>query len=69
MAATPKVYLPGAHEQTAAATDWFGDAAFHQIVPFAVAGRHFFLVLRSSRMTMPSPASMRRWARRCWSWR
>lgn len=44
---TPRVYLPGAHEQTIAMRQWFGDAAFHQSVPFAVAGRHFFLVLHS----------------------
>ena len=45
--ATRKVYLPGAREQTAELQSWFGDAAFHQSIPFAVAGRHFFLVLRS----------------------
>jgi signal transduction histidine kinase len=45
--AAPKVYLPGLREQTAPLASWFGDATFHQTVPFAVAGRHFFLVLRS----------------------
>jgi len=45
--AARQVYLPGAREQTAPLAGWFGDAAFHQSVPFAVAGRHFFLVLRS----------------------
>jgi signal transduction histidine kinase len=45
--AAPLVYLPGAHEQTVEMARWFGDAAFHQSVPFTVAGRHFFLVLHS----------------------
>jgi hypothetical protein len=45
--AAPKVYLPGQREQTVELNGWFGDATFHQTVPFAVAGRHFFLVLRS----------------------
>ena len=44
---SPQVYLPGPHGQTAGLGVWFGDAAFHQTIPFAVAGRHFFLVLRS----------------------
>jgi signal transduction histidine kinase len=29
------------------ATRWFGSAAFHQAVPFDIAGRHFLLALRS----------------------
>jgi signal transduction histidine kinase len=43
----PKVFLPGQREQTTDLSHWYGDAAFHQTVPFTVAGRHFFLVLRS----------------------
>ena len=43
----PKVFLPGEREQTVDLGHWYGDAAFHQTVPFTVAGRHFFLVLRS----------------------
>ena len=27
---------------------WFGDAEFHQLEPFAVAGKHFFLAMRSA---------------------
>ncbi|MFO1247883.1 MAG: CHASE domain-containing protein [Alphaproteobacteria bacterium] len=46
-AGAPRVYLPGAREQTTDLRQWFGDAAFHQSVPFTVAGRHFSLVLHS----------------------
>jgi signal transduction histidine kinase len=33
--------------QPVPATSWFGSAAFHQAVPFDIAGRHFLLALRS----------------------
>ena len=35
-------------EKTTTLDRWFGDAEFRQKVPFTVAGKHFFLVLRSA---------------------
>ena len=44
----PTVFLdaPG---KTSSLDQWFGDSEFHQKVAFTVAGKHFFLVLRSNR--------------------
>jgi signal transduction histidine kinase len=35
--------------KTSSLDQWFGDSEFHQKVAFTVAGKHFFLVLRSGR--------------------
>jgi signal transduction histidine kinase len=45
----PAIFLPGQREKTTSLDRWLGDAEFHQKVPFAVAGKHFYLVLRSAR--------------------
>jgi len=42
------VFLDGSGKTTSL-DHWFGDSEFRQKVPFAVAGKHFFLVLRSAR--------------------
>jgi signal transduction histidine kinase len=41
------VFLDGPGKTTSL-DRWFGDSEFRQRVPFAVAGKHFFLVLRSA---------------------
>jgi signal transduction histidine kinase len=47
--ANPAVFLAGPKEKTTSLDRWFGDAEFHQKVAFAVAGKHFYLALRSAR--------------------
>jgi signal transduction histidine kinase len=47
--AAPTVYTAGIKGQTSDLAHWFGDAEFHQIEPFTVAGKHFFLAMRSAR--------------------
>lgn len=43
----PAVFVDG-REKTTSLDRWFGDSEFRQMVPFAVAGKHFFLALRSA---------------------
>ena len=42
------VYSNGQREQVTALSRWFGDAEFHQVEPFTIAGRRFFLAMRSA---------------------
>src|SRR5579872_1146298 len=42
------VYVPDGQWQTTMLDRWFGDAEFHQLEPFTVAGEHFFLAMRSA---------------------
>jgi signal transduction histidine kinase len=42
------VYVPDGHRSTTMPDRWFGDAEFHQLEPFTVAGEHFFLAMRSA---------------------
>ncbi len=44
----PIVYTAGPKGQTEKLDRWFGGAEFHQLEPFTVAGKHFFLVMRSA---------------------
>jgi signal transduction histidine kinase len=44
----PIVYTAGLKGQTENLARWFGVAEFHQLEPFTVAGKHFFLTMRSA---------------------
>jgi len=48
-AKAPVVYTAGPKGQTENLAHWFGNAEFHQVEPFTVAGKHFFLAMRSAR--------------------
>ncbi|MES2294060.1 MAG: CHASE domain-containing protein [Pseudomonadota bacterium] len=48
-ATAPVVYTAGLKGQTENLAHWFGNAEFHQVEPFTVAGKHFFLTMRSAR--------------------
>jgi signal transduction histidine kinase len=47
--ANPAIFPSGQAEKTTSLDRWFGDAEFHQKVAFSVAGKPFYLVLRSAR--------------------
>jgi signal transduction histidine kinase len=47
-AKAPVVYAAGLKGQTENLAHWFGNAEFHQVEPFTVAGKHFFLTMRSA---------------------
>ena len=46
--ANPAIFQTGQGQKTANLAQWFGDAEFHRQVGFSVAGKPFYLVLRSA---------------------